>query len=129
MIDIKTIWKNQIELCNDIANDIIKHNASNDIINYTKQYAIIEVQEEWIRVNFGEAYCYIDLDRKRKPIGSTWWNNDEMNIPHSYTYNGSLNDLVEMSNEVLEKNNEYIQFYLADYQVPKYKEMQGKWEI
>lgn len=123
MIDIKTIWKNQIELCNNISKDIIKHKASNEIINYTKQYATIEVQEEWIRVNFGEAYCYIDLDKKRVPIGSIWWNNDEMNIPHYYTYDGSLKDLSEMSNELLENNNEYVQFYLKDYQVPKYKEM------
>lgn len=123
MIDIKTIWKNQIELCNDIAKDIIKHKASNDILNYTKRYAIIEIQEERIRVNFGEAYCYIDLDNKRIPMGNIWWNNEEMNIPHCYTHAGSLNDLTEMSNESLAEDNEYVQFYSTDYQVPKYKEM------
>ena len=65
---IKGVIRKQFEFCNLIAEDIILHNASGDIISYVKKWADIEIQmsgktdASWIRVNFGEIYIYVGLD-------------------------------------------------------------------
>ena len=120
MVDMRIIWKAQLDLCKAIADDIIKHNASKEVCEYADGFAQIESPydtrggwygNDFIRVNFGEAYCYIDIDEDNKPIGTINWNNDEMGVENDYTYDGTVNDLNNMTIEQAYENCMYIDCY------------------
>ena len=94
MVDMRKIWKAQLGLCNQIAEDIIKNNASEELCKYADKYAVIESPyetgggccgEDNIRINFGEAYCHINIDENGKPTGEIWWSNEEMGIDAALT--------------------------------------------
>lgn len=100
MVDMRIIWKAQIELCKKIAEDIVKHKANPGIIKHAKGFAHLENEYgEFWRVNFGEAYAYVDVDKKGKPNGNIWWNNDEMGIIDSNSYESSIKALKYMTLE------------------------------
>lgn len=40
MVDMRKIWKAQLVLCNQIAEDIIKNNASEEVCKYADKYAV-----------------------------------------------------------------------------------------
>ena len=79
MVNMKIIWEAQIELCQAIAKDIIKHNASKEVLEHAKKFAeIAKVDcENFIRINYGEAYAYVEIIDS-KITGNIYWNNDEM---------------------------------------------------
>lgn len=109
MVDLRIIWERQLRLCKEIADDIIKHEASIEICEHTAKYALIEAPfkfngmtdyscDNFIRINFGEAYCYIDLDKNNKPT-SIRWCNDEMGVKNDTSFDGTLEDLQKMDLE------------------------------
>lgn len=98
MVDMRIIWKAQLELCKSVAEDIVKHNASPEVIEHAKGYTHIENEYgEFWRINYGEAYAYVDIDEDGKPTGDIWWNNDEMGVEHDGNYEGTLTDLDNMT--------------------------------
>jgi hypothetical protein len=122
MVDMRIIWMAQLDLCKAIADDIVKHNASKEICQYADGFAMIESPygtrggyygNDFIRINFGEAYCYVDLDRNNKPDGVVWWNNDEMGIDdqNDDEYSSSIGSLQMMSIEEAYENCEYPDCY------------------
>lgn len=121
MVDMRIIWKAQIDLCKRIADDIIKNNASEEICRYADKYAVIESPfetsggccgEDNIRINFGEAYCHVDIDENNAPTGEVWWSNEEMGISDARTYEESIKALERLSLEEAYKNCMFIESYL-----------------
>lgn len=115
MVDLRPIYKEQIRLVKEIAEDIAKNNASPEVINHAKNYAHIENEYgEFWRVNWGEAYAYVDVNEKGKPTGNIWWNNDEMGVEHDETYEGTMDDLDNMTPEELYNKSQYAKNYEED---------------
>lgn len=121
MVDMRKIWKAQLNLCEKIAEDIIKNNASEEVCKYADKFAVIESPyetgggccgEDNIRINFGEAYCHINIDENGKPTGEIWWSNEEMGIDAAITYEDSVNALNKMSIEEAYEKCEYIDSYI-----------------
>lgn len=60
----------QFIYCNEIADDIIRHNASKEIIKYTHNWAEIEspisgeMDAPWIRICFGDIYIFMFIDEE-----------------------------------------------------------------
>ena len=115
--DMRKVWASQTRYVFNIVRDIIRNNASTDVLDYASYYAEIEAPfpinercdvnhgANYIRVNYGEAYAYIPLNSNNKPKGLqyVYWCNDEMGIEHYTTFYGTLNDLKSMD---LNKANE-----------------------
>lgn len=115
MVDLRPIYKEQLRLVKEIAEDIVKNNASPEVINHAKNYAHIENEYgEFWRINWGEAYAYVDINKKGKPTGNIWWNNDEMGIKHDGTYKGAMDDLDNMTPEELYNKSQYAENYEED---------------
>lgn len=112
MVDMREIYKEQLRLVTEIANDIVKNNASKAVINHAKEYAHLEngYGEFW-RVNWGEAYAYVDIDDNGEPTGNIWYSNEEMGVEHNGTYDGTLEDLEKMSIEEAYANSQYSDCY------------------
>lgn len=114
MVDLRPIYIKQLNYVMEIAKDIIKHTASSEIIEHAMKYADIEFnqdEESWWRVNYGEAYAYIEVDKNGMPLGTIEWNNDEMGVECPGTYETTLNDLKNMTKEELYKNSGYSSCY------------------
>lgn len=68
MVETKEAIVTQLYYCKAIADDIIKHNATDDIIAYAKKWAEIEspmtgeTNAPWIRINWGDIYAFILLN-------------------------------------------------------------------
>lgn len=68
MSTFRELIMRQFSYCEAIADDIINHNASEEVIKYAKKYAEIEspMTEEtdaaWVRVNWGDIYIFIHFD-------------------------------------------------------------------
>lgn len=134
MVNMRIIWKAQLDLCKAIAEDIIKYNASKEICKYADGFAMIESPygtrdgycgNDYIRINFGEAYCYIDIDKNDKPIGNIkdiWWNNEDMGVKNYCTYDGTINDLEQMTTEELKKVFEFYGYINDCYEDEEGKE-------
>ena len=75
MTNLKEIILKQLNYCSTIADDIIKHNASRDILNYTKKWAEIEspMTNEtdcmWIRICWGDIYIFLYIDEYKYQWG------------------------------------------------------------
>lgn len=112
MVDMRIIYKEQLRFVNDIVEDIVKYKASPEVIEHAKGYAHLENEYgEFWRVNFGEAYAYVDINEDGRPTGSIWWNNDEMGVEHSRTYESTLNDLESMTIEEAYNKSNYSDCY------------------
>lgn len=65
---VKNNIKKRFNYCKAIADDIIKYNATDDIIAYAKEWAEIEspMTEEtdsaWVRINWSDIYIFIYMD-------------------------------------------------------------------
>lgn len=128
MIDMREIYKEQLRFVKEIAEDIVKHNASPEVIEHAKEYAHLENEYgEFWRVNWGEAYAYVDIDEDGKPTGEIWWNNDEMGVVHDDTYEGTLADLEKMSIEEAYEKTPYPDSYeeLESYELVYQKYVAG----
>lgn len=119
MVDMRIIWKAQLDLCKAIADDIVKHNANKEICQYADGFAMIESPygtrggdcgNDFIRINFGEAYCYVDIDDNNIPTGDISWNNDEMGVD-VVTYQRTVRGLNAMTIEEAYENCEYPDCY------------------
>lgn len=68
MSNIKEVIFKQLNYCNAIAVDIIKNNASEEVINHAKKWVQVEspitgeTDAPWIRVNYGDIYVFANLD-------------------------------------------------------------------
>ena len=112
MVDMRIIYKEQLRLVKEIAEDIVRHNASIEVIKHAKEYAHLENEYgEFWRVNWGEAYAYVDIDENGKPTGNIWWNNDEMGVEHDTTYEGTMEDLNNMTLEEAYNKSQYSDCY------------------
>lgn len=119
--DMRKIWKAQLNLCNEIAKDIIKHGASKEICKYADGFATIESPygtsgcdygNDFIRINFGEAYAYISINEDNSLMNNKIdWCNDEMGVENYSTYQGTLNDLEHMTIEEAYDNCMYPECY------------------
>lgn len=75
MTNLKEIILKQLNYCSAIADDIIKHNASRDILNYTKKWAEIEspmtneIDCMWIRICWGDIYIFLYIDEYKYQWG------------------------------------------------------------
>lgn len=92
MLNIRKIWIARVNFVNEIARDIVKHKASEEVCKYADRFA--EVSCHWgtsgdycgylfVRVNCGEAYAYVNLDQKLRPTGKVWFNVEEMGCSYS----------------------------------------------
>lgn len=120
MVDMRIIWKAQLDLCKAIADDIVKHNASKRVCQYADGFAMIESPygtrggydgNDFVRINFGEAYAYVYVGDVHLPTGEVSWNNDEMGVKHDTIYDGTIDDLEAMSLEEAYENCEYPDCY------------------
>lgn len=112
MVDMRSIYKEQLRFVNEVAEDIIKHKASPEIIEHAKGYAHLENEYgEFWRINWGEAYAYVDINKDGYPTGEIWWNNDEMGVEHDGTYEGTLADLENMTIEEAYNKSSYSDCY------------------
>ena len=112
MVDMRKIYREQLRMINEIAEDIVLHNASQEIIEHAKGYAHLENEYgEFWRVNWGEAYAYVDIDKNGKPTGNIWWSNEEMGVEHNGTYEETLMDLEAMTIEEAYSNSQYSDCY------------------
>lgn len=65
---LKEAIKKQFEYCKSIAEDILKHNRSKEIIEYTDKYAEIEcpllgnTSVDWVRICYGDIYIFLHTD-------------------------------------------------------------------
>lgn len=126
MVDMKKIYIAQTNFANEIAKDIFKHGATKEICEYADKFATIdspygtsggEASDNFIRIQFGEAYAYIDYEYVNdetdeiKPIErSIWFNNDEMGC-ESTTYEKIIDELNQADNDRLYKNGAYAWCY------------------
>ena len=109
---MRAIYKEQLRMIKEIAEDIVKHNASSEVIEHAKGYAHLENEYgEFWRVSWGEAYAYIDIDDNGKPVGDIWWSNEEMGVEHNGTYEETLRDLEDMTIEEAYNNSQYSDCY------------------
>lgn len=112
MVDMRIIYKEQLRFVKEIAEDIVRHNASIEVIKHAKEYAHLENEYgEFWRVNWGEAYAYVDIDENGKPTGDISWNNDEMGVEHDTTYEGTMEDLNNMTLEEAYNKSQYSDCY------------------
>lgn len=122
MVDMRIIWKAQLDFCKAIADDIVEHNASKKICKYADKFAMIESPyntsggyygNDFIRINYGEAYCYLVVDDDNNLTGDVWWNNDEMHIDNENNseYDSSISTLETMSIEDAYEYCPYIDCY------------------
>lgn len=105
MIDFVSIYKEQCDYVRKIAEDIKKHKCNLKIIQHASNYANIENEyDEYWRINFGEAYAYIELTTGGSPRHKKiWYCMDESIGCKGNTYSAILNDLNNISNEKLSK--------------------------
>lgn len=67
---VKNNIKKRLNYCKAIADDIIKYNATDDIIKYAKKWAEIEspmtkeTEACWIRINWNDIYIFVHMDEK-----------------------------------------------------------------
>lgn len=111
MVNMKKIYIAQTNFVNEIAKDILKHGATNEICEYADKFATIDSPYgtsgdetyEFIRVQFGEAYAYVDTEYVNdeadeiKPTGNIWFNNDEMGCDGT-TYEEIIEELNKAQN-------------------------------
>lgn len=125
---MRIIWRKQLDFVNSIIEDIIANNASKEVLEHVAGYAHIEAPipfEGWsesssIRVNFGEAYAYIEHNNGEL-TGNISWNNDEMGIsnPACTAYESSI-DYLEHMTEIPTLDDVYDDIDANDY-APAYK--------
>lgn len=124
LVDLRVIYKKQLDFVTKIANDIIKYDASPKVIEYVSQYAHVENEyNEFWRVNWGEAYVYIDIDEDGKPLGTIDYSCEEMGIGEGLevrSYEGVVNALEKMSLEEIYNKSEYTDCY-NEYKDKKYE--------
>lgn len=111
MVNMKKIYIAQTNFANEIAKDILKHGATKEICEYADKFATIDSPYgtsgdetyEFIRVQFGEAYAYVDTEYVNdetdeiKPTGKIWFNNDEMGC-NGTTYEEIIEELNKAHN-------------------------------
>lgn len=123
MVNMKNIYIAQTNFVNEIAKDILKHGATKEICEYADKFATYidspygtsgDETYEFIRVQFGEAYAYVDTeyvdDETVKPTGRIWFNNDEMGCDGT-TYEEIIDELNKKSKHWLYENGEYTWCY------------------
>lgn len=112
MVDMRLIYETQLNFVKKVAEDVVKHNASPKIIEHAKGYAHLENEYgEFWRISWGEAYAYVDIDKKGKPTGNIWWSNEEMGVENNGTYEGTLEELQHMTIEEAYGNSQYSDCY------------------
>lgn len=112
MVDMRCIYKEQLRFVKAIAEDIVKHDATSEVIEHAKEYAHLENEYgDFWRINWGEAYAYIDINEDGHPTGKIWWNNDEMGVEHNGTYEGTFDDLESMTIEEAYNKSSYSDCY------------------
>lgn len=68
MENIKVAIENQLKYCKAIAEDIIKNNASMEVIQHAKKWAEIETPmtgetyAAWVRICWGDIYVFLAFD-------------------------------------------------------------------
>lgn len=68
MKDIGKFIRTQLDYCVAIAEDIIKNEASLEVLNYAKNFAEIEspmtgeIEANWIRIAYEDTYIFLYLD-------------------------------------------------------------------
>lgn len=112
MVNMKKIYIAQTNFVTEIAKDILKFGATEEICKYADKFASIEspygtsggeAMGNFIRIQFGEAYAYISFEYindetdEFKLVGDIWYNNDEMGC-NSTTYEEIIKELKKMSN-------------------------------
>ncbi len=113
MVKLQIIWKKQLDFVTAIANDLIKNECSEEAIKYAKQYAHVVEEDlpDFIRVNWGEAYAYINFNEKTAKYDSITYLNDEMAGIEGTTYDGTIKQLDALSDEAI-MNSEFYDCYL-----------------
>ena len=130
MVNMKKIYIAQTNFVNEIAKDILKHGATKEICEYADKFATIDSPYgtsgdetyEFIRVQFGEAYAYVDTEYVNdetdeiKPTGEIWFNNDEMGCDGT-TYGEIIDELNKAQN---------YELYEVGFDTWCYDEYEGK---
>ena len=134
MIKVKEAVLSQFNYCRMIAENIIEHGASEEIIKYVKKFAEIEspmtgeIDVAWIRINWGDIYIFIYMDE------DAWRKNGTINLTGKMCYQfdpcvaygaelidtESISEFMEKLDELTEEEilkHHYVEDYSDD--VPK----------
>lgn len=118
MVDMRIIYKAQLEFIRAVVHDIIKHGANDEILNYVLNYEGIEVEgnteceavknrysdPSWLRINIGESFAYIAIDKETKRPRSeehVTWSNEDMGVSRgaSVYYENTFREISTMTLE------------------------------
>lgn len=112
----------QVELVNEVMKDIVKHNASEKILDYAVKEGHCNLdgsEDEFIRVEFGGAYAYLDIENG-KPTGKTfWWNNEDLGCG-GCDYKRTIAKLNTMTDEEILDIPEMAYIDMENLSVPSY---------
>lgn len=114
----------QVEFVNEIIKDIVQHNASEEILDYVVKEGYCNLngsEDEFIRVEFGGAYAYLDIE-DGKPIGSVWWNNEDLACV-GCDYKRTITRLNTMTDEEILDIPEMAYIDMDNLSVPSYVPM------
>lgn len=115
----------QVELVNAVMKDIVKHNASEEILDYAVKegHCNLDGSEDYfIRVEFGGAYAYLDTE-DGKPTGkSFWWNNEDLGCG-GCDYKRTIARLNTMTDEEILNIPEIAYIDMDNLSVPSYVPM------
>ena len=115
----------QVELVNAVTKDVVKHNASEEILNYVTKGGHCRLdgsEDHFIRVEFGSAYAYLNVE-DGKPISNRfWWNNEDLGCGNC-DYERTIAKLNAMTDKeiIVVSDMEYVD--LNDLDVPIYVPM------
>lgn len=91
----------QVELVNAAMADIVKYNASDEILDYVCYVGHCNLdgsEEDFIRVEFGGAYAFLDIVNGTPTGDPVWWNNEDLGCS-GCNYEGTIAKLNSMPPE------------------------------
>lgn len=121
---IREYFIKQIELVNAAIKDVEKYNATEEILNYVSKYGHCNLDGSqsglFIRVEYGGAYAYLDVDENDKLIGNPiWWNNEDLGCD-GLGYEESIKRLNEMTDEEIMSIPDVVYIDMDNLDVPIY---------
>lgn len=118
--EMREVFIKQVEFVGEIAEDILKHNCSEEVIEHVKGYAHVENEYgEFWRVNWGGAYAYVDIDEDGRALGSIWWNNEDIVGDSGLNYSDTIAKIKAMTDEEIIKVSE-AEYFEEDDDIDDY---------
>lgn len=79
MVDIRIIWKNEIQFLSDVADDCIKNEFSDDVLDHAAEFVgVFDSGLYDVKFLYGQTFCHCEIeqtsDGKLKFVGMRWLN-------------------------------------------------------